>query len=272
MYALGLKWRLGAKAVAYTDGRRQWVSRFEHFVTRLDIGDLRADGVDATPVSDYDFQRLRLDPHKKRLLFLPGSRPAHVSKVLPFFMHTMRLLEAECPDWEFVINFAPFVNEAYHLAQLKQVYVNAVILQEDSQLVLKCADFICCLPGTNTSEAAFLGVPMLVVLPTNWPDIIQLDGLAGLLGNIPILGVAFKWLLVAILARTLKFTALPNQWAKKTIVPELIGTLRPQQLAEQLKLYLQGAEWRQKIKTQLQQQSFVKPGAARRLVDILETL
>lgn len=270
-YAVWLKKRLRARAIAYTDGNRRWVSSFDAFVTREDIGDLRVDGINAHPASDYDFKRLRLDPEKKRLLFFPGSRPAHVDTLLPIYMDVIHRLAPEYPDWEFVINFAPFVSEAYHLAQLKQVYVNAVVLQEDSQLILKCCDLLCTLPGTNTGEAALLGVPMLVVLPTQRPEVFQLDGVAGMLGNIPLLGAGLKRLLIALILPHIPYVALPNRWAKQMLVPELRGLVKTERIAQQLRLYMSQSEWRQNLRQKLKSQ-FYQPGAARHLVDLLESL
>ncbi len=272
-YAVWLKFRLGARALAYTDGRRQWVRAFNAFVTREDIGDLRVDAVDTDTPSDFDVKRLRLDPGKRRLLFLPGSRKEHVQKLFPFYIHVVDQLEDMFESWEMVVNFSPFVDAEYYIGKLraKRAYIPGNLLQEDSQLVMKVCDLICCLPGTNTFEAAVLGKPMVVLLPSNWPDIIQLDGLLGILCNIPFLGWGLRQLLLPLMVRFVRFAALPNLFAKQLLVPEIKGFLRVGQVAQSLKNYMQNEAWRQQVGADLRVR-FGQPGAAGRLIQLLVQL
>ncbi|EHM10854.1 hypothetical protein TheveDRAFT_1736 [Thermanaerovibrio velox DSM 12556] len=86
-------------------------------------------------------------------------------------------------------------------------------------------------PGTNNLQAAALGVPLLVVLPLNRAWEIPLDGLLGL---IPWGLWGLRQLKVALVSRkvrNLPFVSLPNRLAGRPVVPELIGSLEPRDLA-----------------------------------------
>ena len=86
------------------------------------------------------------------------------------------------------------------------------------------------------AEAMYLGTPMVMVLPTYFPGIFYFPGLLGILGEIPLIGLGIKYLIVAVLSlfkKRLRF-ALPNILLGKQIVPELIGRVSPESLAQYL--------------------------------------
>ena len=87
------------------------------------------------------------------------------------------------------------------------------------------------IPGSNTAELAALGVPMVVAIPLNKPEVIPLQGLPGLVGSIPLIGPYIKRRAVLSAAQRIQFTALPNQKAQEELVPEIKGELRPEDLA-----------------------------------------
>ena len=97
-----------------------------------------------------------------------------------------------------------------------------------SQIAIQAADLVLTLPGSNTLEAAALRRAAVVSLPLFKPEDVPLDGLAGMIGNIPLIGSALKRFVVLQYARRVPFTALPNRIAGKEIVPELKGrSLQP---------------------------------------------
>lgn len=137
----------------------------------------------------------------------------------------------------------------------------------------------CCLclttVGANTAELGSLAVPMLVLLPTHQLDAMRAwDGLPGLLANLPIVGSAFAKLVNRMmwfwLTRNGKETrfAWPNIWAGKSIVPELVGQLQPDDVAKIVIDYLEHPEKLKEMGDRLRQVRG-KAGAAEKLVQLV---
>ncbi|GJP79097.1 hypothetical protein CLOP_g9340 [Closterium sp. NIES-67] len=89
--------------------------------------------------------------------------------------------------------------------------------------------------GTNTAELAALGVPMVVVLPTQSLELFQ-GASGGVLGLLPSLlpaapAAALTRFLNAALLRSLPFLSWPNRWAGRQVVPEVVGEVRPGEVA-----------------------------------------
>jgi hypothetical protein len=84
--------------------------------------------------------------------------------------------------------------------------------------------------GANTAQLGALATPMIVLLPTQQLDGLKvIDGLAGMLVRLPGVGaVARKILTPLIISATQKsgkLFAWPNIWAKRKVVPELLGPI-----------------------------------------------
>lgn len=126
--------------------------------------------------------------------------------------------------------------------------------------------------GANTAELGSLAVPMLVLLPTHQLDAMRAwDGLPGLLANLPIIGSGFARLVNRMmwfwLTRNGKETrfAWPNIWAKESIVPELVGQLQADEVAEWVIDYLEHPEKLDRMRDKLRKVRG-ESGAAERLV------
>jgi hypothetical protein len=129
--------------------------------------------------------------------------------------------------------------------------------------------------GANTAELGSLAVPMLVLLPTHQLDAMRAwDGLPGLLANLPIIGSGFAQLVNRImwvwLTRNGQETrfAWPNIWAGKSIVPELVGQLQADDVAELVIDYLEHPEKLLQMQDKLRQVRG-ESGAAERLVRLV---
>ena len=96
------------------------------------------------------------------------------------------------------------------------------------------SDMLVTLPGTNTAEAMYMGLPMLVLMPLNRPDLIHFDGLFGLIGNAPLIGKWIKTMVVHILKKKKRYYSLANSNANKMIVKEVIGIIKPTSLAHDI--------------------------------------
>lgn len=86
--------------------------------------------------------------------------------------------------------------------------------------------------GANTAELGALGVPMIVLVPTQHLQVMQAwDGWLGIVARLPLM----RWLVgVALTAWRLRhrgFLAWPNIAAGRAVVPERVGPIQPAQIA-----------------------------------------
>jgi len=86
--------------------------------------------------------------------------------------------------------------------------------------------------GANTAELGALAVPAIVLLPTQQLDAMRAwDGIPGLLANLPVFGSYFAKLINWWVLRKKQLYAWPNIWAKEEVIPELVGQLTPEFVA-----------------------------------------
>jgi lipid A disaccharide synthetase len=209
---------------------------------------------------------------------LPGSKPFKVRYVTPLFLRVAEILQRERPELQIVLLRSPFTpreqlqdaitNERYREATGGVVgrleregtwdwIVTAggakiqVLPPEAHQEALSVLDLALTVPGTNTAELAICGVPMVVALPLHKPEVIPLDGLMGQLGNIPLLGPAFKRFLARRFALRKPLLALPNQRAGHMVTPEMMGAFAPESLALMIEQLLMDSARRREIKLKL---------------------
>jgi len=114
----------------------------------------------------------------------------------------------------------------------------------------------CCLclttVGANTAELGSLAIPMIVLLPTQQLDAMRAwDGIPGLLVNLPLVGTSMAKAINWLVLKRLGLRAWPNIWAKSEIVPELVGKLQPQTVAELVLDYLQHPEKLEQMRSKL---------------------
>ncbi|MEH1847783.1 MAG: lipid-A-disaccharide synthase [Nostoc sp.] len=199
---------------------------------------------------------------------LPGSKAAKLAQGVPLTVGIAEYVHAKRPQTKFVIPVAPTL-DLQTLATFADPQKNSIaeifgfggaclIVPEDgkSKALLKTTTGLtvelwqenpaydllsqCCIclttVGANTAELGALGVPMIVLLPTQQLDAMRSwDGLPGLLANLPGVGTPFakviNWLFLRFVRRK-GLLAWPNIWAQEEIVPELIGKLQPQEVGE----------------------------------------
>lgn len=199
---------------------------------------------------------------------LPGSKAAKLAQGVPLSLGIAEYVHAKRPQTKFVVPLAPTL-DLQTLASFADPQNNPIaetfgfggaslIVPEDanSKALLKTTTGLtvelwqenpayhllsqCCIclttVGANTAELGALGVPMIVLLPTQQLDAMRAwDGLPGLLANLPGVGTPFtkviNWLFLRFVRRK-GLLAWPNIWAQEEIVPELMGKLQPQEIGE----------------------------------------
>ena len=219
------------------------------------VGDLMADLSD----SARDEQPL---PPGDWLALMPGSKRAKLQVGMPFLLETADRLAAIRPTCRFLLPVAPTTSVQELLAyagpenpiasaysagepQLQQseqglVFITSsgtrilLIEQQPAHGVLSQCRLALTTVGANTAELGALAVPMIVLVPTQHLHVMQAwDGGIGLLARLPIL----RWLLgMALTAWRMRhhgFLAWPNISAGRLVVPERVGAITPEQIAEE---------------------------------------
>ncbi len=207
-------------------------------------------------------------PHSAIIGLLPGSKAAKLAQGVPLCLAIAEYVHAKIPQTRFVIPVAPtldlqtlasFANpQKNSIAEIFGFEGASLIVPEDSmgKALFKTATGLtvelwqenpayhllsqCCIclttVGANTAELGALGVPMIVLLPTQQLDAMRSwDGLPGLLVNLPGLGTPFAKVINWSFLRFVRHKGLlawPNIWAQEEIVPELMGKLQPQEIGE----------------------------------------
>jgi hypothetical protein len=200
---------------------------------------------------------------KELIGLLPGSKAAKLALGVPLCLSIAQSIHRIRPETRFVIPVAPTI-DLQTLARFADPEQNPCLpffgnitaelhltespfLQTATGLQIELwtetpaydllAECSLCLTtvGANTAELGALAVPMIVLLPTQQLDAMKAwDGLPGLLANLPLVGSVFatviNWLIWQLGKG--KLYAWPNIWAKEEIVPELIGKLEPEVVAE----------------------------------------
>ncbi|MBN1591927.1 MAG: lipid-A-disaccharide synthase [Candidatus Coatesbacteria bacterium] len=170
---------------------------------------------------------LNLDPSRRLVLLLPGSRSSEIENLLPPFLEAARLVTEESgPLSPHVILALADTIERGSIGEMIADHPHVTVVQGKTYNALNASDVAMVASGTATLEAAILGVPMVVgyrVSPATY-----------LLGRVLV---------------RVSHVALPNIIAGREIVPELLqNELTPSGLAERTLALLrdEGARVRQK--------------------------
>jgi len=222
------------------------------------VGDLMAD-------IQKEAKNIAPLPQGKWVAILPGSKKAKLSIGIPFFLEVADLLSQKNTDYNFLIPLAPTTNieEICYFSSSK----NAIAREYNSKVkqielptrlypwrklvtgsgtklhlietypaysfISQC-DLAITTIGANTSELGSLGVPMIVVVPTQHLTVMEAwDGFLGIIARLPILKYFLGLLIGLWRMRGNKFMAWPNITANRMVVPERIGKITPKDIANE---------------------------------------
>ncbi len=151
------------------------------------------------------------------IVLMPGSRPEHLAVALPLML---RLTES-CP-FQRTIGLSPFTPDSvYKRIHAQYPDVSVQIITDPNGL--KAFKYALTIPGTNTMQLAYLGIPYIMILPTHNPDILRMNGLYGWLIQMPVIGRPLKRLTISILLRKNRHYSIPNQFFGESVCPEFVG-------------------------------------------------
>jgi hypothetical protein len=250
------------------------------------IGNLVADAVRSERPVD--------DPGTPHVLLLAGSRDAFARHLIPFVLAVADRLAPSYPGARFVWPVPRSLADATvrdGIAGVERATLGGIAGRRDGDVVvtpagarvemvdeidryahMRAADVALTIPGTNTLELGVAGVPAVVVLPLNRPEIIPLEGPGHWLSLLPVVGVPLKRRAVRLFVERLRYpVSLPNQFSGEALMDEIKGQIDPVTVAERLAALIDDPVERARRRSRLLA-TMPSPGAADRLVARLREL
>ena len=236
-------------------------------------------------------------PEGEWVALMPGSKRAKLRVGMPFLLETADRLAALRPGCRFLLPVAPTTSVEELLAQagsdnpiargyragvprmlagdlLETPAGTRIQLARENPVhsaLSQCALALTTV-GANTAELAALGVPMLVLVPTQHLHVMQAwDGLAGLVGRLPLLRWFFGVLLTLWRLRHRGFLASPNIAAGRMLVPERVGAITPAAIAAEAADWLAAPERLEGMRADLRSLRG-QPGAVASLATLVQEL
>ena len=245
------------------------------------VGNLVADAVRSIAPIDA--------PGEPHVLVVPGSRDIFARPLIPFVIAIVDRLARDRPHARFVWPVSRLLEPKTIEDGIRGVdasVLGGVAGARDGDVVrtpsgatiemvpegerhahMRAADLAITIPGTNTLELGIVGVPSIVMLPMNKPELIPLEGIGHWLGVIPGLGRYLKRYAVRLFVEGLDHPiSLPNRFAGERIFEEITGSLTAEQVADAADRLLNRPELLQRQRERLAA-TMPGPGAAARLVD-----
>lgn len=228
--------------------------------------------------------KLRIPWDRQLVVFMPGSNSSWYKYVTPELVAAGERVRQELPEVEPYLIVSPFISPAERSVTEPPIRQNksgrwqmgegeqkgVALVQGPAQELVAAADLLVTVPGTKTAEAAVLGTPMLMFLPLNRPDLIPMDGLVGLIVGSRVLKFIWPGLIAA--AQHFKtLLALPNIYAGKEMIPELVGKLSAETIARKVIEILKDKSLLDQMRQELPK-TMGQPGAAARIVETLSAI
>lgn len=184
-------------------------------------------------VSDHsvsDARRLLgLDPLRRVVAILPGSRRKEIVNLLPDMLGAAAILKERFPDLQFVLPVAPTLSREVLRSYTDGSAVPVQLVEGRAYDVLRAADAAIVTSGTATLETGLMGVPMVVVYRMS----------------------SASYSLVRFVAKA-KFIALVNIISNRQVVPELIqNAVTPAAIADALTPLISDKDIQENMKADL---------------------
>jgi lipid A disaccharide synthetase len=287
--------RLGYQTVIYAEWEARWYQWIDYYgvmkgeiISKIPqsyhhkltvVGDLMAD------ISLDQLKKKKEDEGIELIGILPGSKPAKLAQGMPLMLSIAEEIKYNRPQTRFILPVAPTLTveelskwadpdynkiiEKFHGAKAELIKIDhRYFLHTSQDLIIelitqfpayhhlaKC-DICLTTVGANTAQLGALGVPMVVLLPTQQLDAMRSwDGLPGLLANLPLVGTIFariiNWTVLQYTLKSKRLYAWPNIYANQEIVPELVGNLQADEVAQKVVNYLENPQTLREIRDNL---------------------
>lgn len=168
-------------------------------------------------------EKFNLNPKKKIIGILPGSRKKEIEMLLPIMLSAVEKIQNHLPDIQFVIPLASTLSKE-DISDFRFQISDFGIIENNTYEVMNISDLLIVASGTATLEAACLQTPMIIVYKLNW----------------------LTWQLGKLLVSTGGFIGMPNIVAGKEIVPELLQNKAKPEYVSQYAINLLENEYKRK--------------------------
>lgn len=108
-------------------------------------------------------QRIGLDPRRKTVAILPGSRKKEIKTHLETMLGATRLLAGRHEELQFVLPVAPTLSREYVRSFTDRCPVPVNLVEGRVYDALRASDAAIVVSGTATLETGLMGVPMVVI-------------------------------------------------------------------------------------------------------------
>jgi lipid-A-disaccharide synthase len=208
------------------------------------VGHPLLDIVKPTLSKERAFQQFGLDPNRRTIGLLPGSRIHEIERLLPPLLASAHLLQEEIPDLQFVIPLAPGLPKTLLSPWMKNISVPVKVVEGFTYDVMNLSELLIAASGTVTLEGAILGKPMIIIYKVS---------------------LLSSWVARALVR--LDHIGLVNLVAEKEIAPELLQRdVNPQRISDEALRILRDPILSRKMAESMKEvrQKLGEPGAAQR--------
>lgn len=171
----------------------------QHNIPAVCVGHTLADEIPLLSDKYEARDELGIDRSAPWFAVLPGSRGGEVSRLMPLFAQTMKIVCQQVEGAKFVIPAANYERRKQIEEVLQQFQVTATIVDGKSRTVMAAGEAVLLASGTAALEAMLVKRPMVVAY-------------------------RFTALTFAIMKRMVKipYVSLPNLLAQQRLIPELL--------------------------------------------------
>jgi lipid-A-disaccharide synthase len=203
----------------------------QHGMDAIFVGHPLVEAVKTSMSKQDAIKYFGLDPDKKIIALLPGSRKTEVKNILPIMLKSAQILARNAipphpfplpigervkgegnthnHPFQFLLIKSPIINQNVYDNLIKNYNLLITIINNNRYDAIACCDFALTASGTATLETAILGIPMALVYK-----------------------VSFATWLIARLLIKIPYIGLVNVVAGEKIVPEFIQFgARPEKIA-----------------------------------------
>ena len=216
------------------------------------VGHPLLDIVKPTLPQEVAFQQFGLDPKRRTIGLLPGSRKHEVERLLPPLLASAHLLQKEISDLQFIIPLAPGISRATSSRWMGGISIPLNVVEGFTYDVMNLSELLITASGTATLEGAILGKPMVIIYKVSFPS---------------------YWIGRALIR--VDCIGLVNLVAGQKIVPELIQKdVNPQRITEEALQILKAPTLCHRMTESMAEvrKNLGEPGAAQRAARIVTAL
>ncbi len=115
-------------------------------------------------------KQLQLDPRRRTVALLPGSRKREITHLLPDMLEAGKILQSTIVDVQFVLPVAPTLDQAFIQRYVDEGGVPVRLVDGRVYDALRASDAAMVTSGTATLETGLMGVPMVIVYRISGPS------------------------------------------------------------------------------------------------------